>query len=314
MGTFYSVKIVKKSSGLKPGEHKNIQEGIEKTLQKINSQMSVFLETSEISQFNRLNSSDWFLVSESLAEVLQSAIRVSEKSDGYFDITVGTLVNLWGFGPEYQKQEVPAEEAIIEAREKTGFQNIEIRMNPARIRKANPLLNCDLSAIAKGFGVDEVGDYLDSQKIPDYLVEIGGEIRARGQSHLNRSWRIGIFSPGKSVGIQKVVALQEEFGLSLATSGDYRNYFEKDGIRYSHTINPRTGKPITHKLASVSVIHKECMLADAFATAINVMGPEKGFKLAEKEKLPVLMIIKTPKGFVEKMTFQFKEALASKGT
>ena len=305
MGTFYSIKVVRNSAGLKKDEYRSLQEGVEKTLQKINSQMSTYIETSEISQFNGLKSSEWFPVSEDLAEVLQSAAMVSQKSDGYFDVTVGALVNLWGFGPEHRNNQVPSEEDIAAARGKTGFRGVEVRLNPPRIRKTNPETYCDLSAIAKGFGVDEISEYLDSKKISDYLVEVGGEIRARGKNHLKRPWRVGISSPDNNMGIQKVIVLNENPGLSIATSGDYRNYFEKDGKRYSHTINPKTGKPITHKLASVSVIHQRCMLADAYATAINAMGPEEGFKLAEKEKLPVFMIIKTADGFVEKMTAGF---------
>lgn len=313
MGTFYSIKVVKRSSGFTEDRYADLKAGVEKNLQKVNSQMSTYLETSEISQFNRLTSSEWFPVSKELAKVVKSAVVISQKSDGFFDVTVGPLVNLWGFGPEHRNNEVPSEEAISAARKKTGFQGIEVQLDPPRIRKTNPQIYCDLSAIAKGFGVDEVSAYLDSKNIPDYLVEIGGEIRAKGKSHLNRSWRVGIHSPDNSLGIQKVVALDEGTGRSIATSGDYRNYFEKDGKRYSHTLNPKTGKPIDHNLASVSVIHRECMLADAFATAINVMGPEAGLRLAEKEDLPVFMIIKTKDGFVEKMTRRFNGLLESGG-
>jgi len=182
-------------------------------------------------------------------------------------------------------------------------------MNPPSIKKDIPGLYCDLSAIAKGFGVDKAAEYLESKNYKNYIVEIGGEVRTGGMKH-NRFWRVGIASPNGGSSIEKVIELKDA---SMATSGDYHNYFEKNGIRYSHTIDPAAGRPITHKLASVSVLHKFCCTADAYATAINVMGPEKGYEWAVKENLPVLLIIHDRGNrFVEKMTPQFKKYIPTR--
>ncbi|MCP5046639.1 MAG: FAD:protein FMN transferase, partial [bacterium] len=199
---------------------------------------------------------------------------------------------------------VPDEEQIKEAIGKTGYKKLSVRLSPPAVRKQDPVIYCDFSAVAKGFGVDKVAGYLDVKGYTDYLVEIGGEVRARGVNHKGQSWRIGIETPDGTRSLQKILPLKD---VSLATSGDYHNYFEKDGVRYSHTIDPTTGKPVTHKLASVSVIHRSCMVADAMATAIDVMGPEKGYRLAVKENLPVFMIVRQNNTFVEKKTPRFRE-------
>ena len=191
--------------------------------------------------------------------------------------------------------------------ERIGYQNLFVRQSPPSIKKKNPGIYCDLSAIAKGFGVDKVAEYLDSKGFVHYLVEIGGEVRAKGVKPGGQPWRVAIAVPDGSSSYQRVLLLKN---ISMATSGDYQNYFEKDGKRYSHTIDPCTGRPITHTLASVTVIHESCMMADALATAINVLGPGKGYELAIKENLPVFLIIKKRGGFVEKMTPLFEDILA----
>jgi len=191
-----------------------------------------------------------------------------------------------------------------------GYKNISVRLSPPAVKKRIKEIYCDLSAIAKGFGVDRLAEYLDSEKISSYLIEIGGEVRARGKNNYNKWWRIGIASPTNTFGIQKVIDLKNR---SMATSGDYRNYFEKDGIRYSHTINPKTGRPISHNLASVTVIDDSCLIADALATAINVLGPDKGYDFALKEDLAVFFVQKADNGFIEKSTPKFEKILDSRG-
>ncbi|KAA3657833.1 MAG: FAD:protein FMN transferase, partial [Calditrichaeota bacterium] len=184
-----------------------------------------------------------------------------------------------------------------------GQKHVTARSNPPAVKKEIPGIYCDLSAIAKGYAVDAVADYLIDAGFANFLVEIGGEVRAGGKKANGDAWRIGIASPVKSGGIQKVVRLSDT---GMATSGDYFNYFEKDGKRYSHTIDPVTGHPVTHKLASVTVIHPSCMTADGYATAIDVMGPEKGFEFAQDRNLAVFMIVRSNGGFVEKMTPEFE--------
>jgi thiamine biosynthesis lipoprotein len=311
MGTLYMVKIVKSGDEkFASGDEltKKVTADIENLLKKVNQQMSTWIEDSEISRFNRYKESQWFEVSSETALVIAEALRVSKESGGAFDITVGPLINLWGFGPEGTVKKIPGEEQIKKVMEKIGYQKLSVRLSSPAIKKEEPGIYCDLSAIAKGFGVDQVAGYLDSRGFSHYLVEIGGEVRAKGLNHKDQIWRVAIASPGPQGGspYQKIIRLKDA---SMATSGDYFNYFEKDGVRYSHTIDPTTGKPITHKLASVSVIHESCMTADAMATAINVLGPEKGYELALKENLPVFMIIRGKDGFIERMTLRFHEML-----
>jgi thiamine biosynthesis lipoprotein len=311
MGTTYMVKIVKpddKKLSFADEHIKRVTADIETLLKKVNEQMSNWLADSEISRFNRYKGAQWFEVSPDTTRVFAEALRVSKVSNGAFDITVGPLINLWGFGPDGTGKQIPGEEQIKKVMEEIGYQKLSVRLSPPAIKKEEPGLYCDLSAIAKGFGVDQVVEYLDSQGFFNYLVEIGGEVRAKGLNHKNQIWRVAIASPDPHGGspYQKVIQLKDA---SMATSGDYFNYFEKNGVRYSHTIDPTTGKPITHKLASVTVIHESCMTADAVATAINVLGPEKGYELAINENLAVFMIVRGKSGFVENMTARFEEMM-----
>jgi thiamine biosynthesis lipoprotein len=312
MGTTYRVKVVK-SSRWKPADTDKttqiLSAGIADCLDAVNRQMSMWREDSEISRFNRYRETTWFEISADTARVIAEALETSNKSGGAFDITVGPLVNLWGFGPAKEKREIPGEARIKEAMAKTGYQKLAVQLSPPSVKKEDPGIYCDLSAIAKGFGVDKVAEYLETQGFTDYLVEIGGEVRARGINHEGTPWRVAIASPSPdgSSGYQKVLFLQDA---AMATSGDYHNYFEKDGVRYSHTIDPSTGRPITHKLASVTVVQASCMTADALATAIDVLGPEKGYELALKENLPVFLVVRDKGGFVEKMTPRFQELLS----
>ncbi len=213
------------------------------------------------------------------------------------------MVNLWGFGPEYQANKIPDDEEIKEKKALTGYKKLSVKLSPPAVKKDIPEIYCDLSAIAKGFGVDKITMLLDSIKIENYMVEIGGEVRTKGKTQQNKLWRIGIEAPDSPTDIQRIIVISDN---SMATSGDYRNYYEKDGVRYSHTIDPLIGSPIAHKLASVTVIDKSSMIADGMATAINVLGPEEGYKFALREGLPVFMIVREKQGFVEKMTPEFK--------
>lgn len=310
MGTTYSIRIVLNGQLTAHLTEENLQSGIDQCLRQVNQQMSTYLGDSEISRFNQYQDRDWFPISSALMQVMTEAIEISKKSDGAFDITVGPLVNLWGFGPEYRPTLIPTEAEIQERKAQVGYQNLSIQQNPPAVKKSIPALYCDLSAIAKGFGVDQVARYLDSLAIMSYMVEIGGEISVKGLNYRGKKWQIGIAAPDTSFGIRKVIGLTN---VSVATSGDYRNYFEYNGVRYSHTIDPATGRPITHKLASVTVIQPNCMLADAWATAIEVLGPEKGYDLARAEELPVLLIVRDGSQFSEKMTPEFEKLWSKSG-
>jgi len=301
MGTSYNIKIiVSRTAGI---DQNQLHETVKQELQNINQLVSTYIEDSELSGFNQFGETEWFPVSKDLVDIMATAIDISRKSGGAFDITVGPLVNLWGFGPEHQRDEIPDAREIERRKTKVGYQLITVREDPPALYKTRSDVYCDLSAIAKGWGVDVIAQLLQSKKFHHYLVEIGGEVRARGYNFKGKPWQIGVSSPDEQFGIQRVIPLKD---LSVATSGDYRNYFEKGGVRYSHTIDPRTGRPITHNLVSVTVLHESCMIADAYATAIDVLGYQEGLQLAERENLAVLMITKQDSGFVETTSTRFE--------
>ncbi len=275
---------------------------LEHELRRINALMSTYQEDSEISRFNRSPTGEPFPVSEDLLQVVRLAREIHEDSGGAFDITVGPLVNLWGFGPDPATDRVPEPDAIEAARRRTGFHFLTI--GDTTLTRTGDIY-IDLSAIAKGYAVDQLSGILDAYGFQDYLVEIGGELRARGRNGRGEVWRIAVEKPESlSRSVYLTIDLQN---LAMATSGDYRNYFEVDGVRYSHTIDPRTGRPITHNIASVTVLDSETARADGYATAIDVMGLEQGMKLAAAKDLAVLVIIKTDGGFEEYTSALFQQ-------
>ncbi len=301
MGTYYRVTVASLRSSLEEGE---LKADIEILLDKINSQMSTYISDSELSRFNNYKNTDWFPVSVETAMVVSEGLKIHRLTEGAFDITVGPLVNLWGFGPPGGKNEIPSPDNINNALMKVGSRHLESRLSPPALKKDLIDLYVDLSGIAKGFGVDSIANFLETLGITNYIVDIGGEIKTSGRKNNETLWNIAIESPIiDNKAIHKFITLKDQ---SIATSGDYRNYFVKDGKRYSHEINPRTGQPIQHRLASVTVLDTSCMQADALATALIVLGPEEGFQLAEKENIAALFIIKEENGFLEKETSHFK--------
>lgn len=302
MGTNYSVTLPQPPTHL---NHSRLRTDIEGILTKLNDQMSTYRGDSELSRFNQSETTDWVNASEDLVAVIQTALGVSKLSDGAFDVTVGPLVNLWGFGPGQQDDRIPTSQEVAAALMRTGYQQLHARTSPPSIKKDEGHIYVDLSAIAKGYGVDKLAEHLDSLGVSDYLVDIGGELRAKGHNASGSAWRIAIEKPTPGErSIHEIISITEG---AMATSGDYRNYFEKDGKRYSHTINPKTGLPIAHKLASVTVINASTMYADAMATALLVLGPELGYSLAEREALAALFIVKSTNGFSQMSTSAFDQ-------
>ncbi|MDO6705263.1 FAD:protein FMN transferase [Photobacterium sp. 1_MG-2023] len=293
MGTYYSIKLIEQDG--MPSETA-LQQEIDRRLELVNDQMSTYREDSELSRFNQHQSSEPFAVSQDTATVVREAIRLSQLTDGALDVTVGPLVNLWSFGPEARPEVIPTAAELQARQQEVGIEHLSVDGN--RLLKDLPGLYVDLSSIAKGYGVDVIADYIASLGSQDYLVEIGGEIRLKGKNAEGVPWRIAIEKPTEdgSRAIQEVIEPGE---MAIATSGDYRNYFEENGVRYSHLINPKTGQPITNRVVSVTVMHPQCMTADALATAFSVMGEEKAMELANREKLPVLLIVSTDEGFKE---------------
>ena len=304
MGTYYSIRFI-------PGDGTpavaTLQAEIDKRLEQVNDQMSTYRPDSELSRFNSSREVDKpFPVSAATSEVVLEALRINRVTDGALDVTVGPLVNLWGFGPEGRPDKVPSTAELEQRRSWTGVDKLAVEGNA--LVKRIPQLYVDLSSIAKGYGVDVIADYLQSQHIENYMVDIGGEVRTRGHNGEGKPWRIAIERP--SAGVEQKAHLVIEPGeMAMATSGDYRNYFEQDGVRYSHTINPSTGKPIHHNLVSITVISPQCMTADGLSTGLNVMGPERGMALANLLGIPVFMIVKTDNGFEERYSEAFKPYL-----
>lgn len=302
MGTWYTVKYLPPVASERqlPNDQINLQ--IHAHLVRIDKLMSTYKADSEVSRFNVAKPGQWFAVSKETFEVISLAQRISEQTTGRFDITVAPLVDLWGFGPNYREDSVPDKEQITVLLNQLGFHNLELNQTELTIRKKTPL-RIDLSAIAKGFAVDQVADYLDEQDIISYMVEVGGEIRTRGTKPGDKPWRIAIESPYSQQ--QDVHLILDVNDRAVATSGDYRNYFEKDGRRYSHTINPQTGYPITHNLASVTVIGKSAVEVDALATAFSVMGVDQAMQYAKEYNVAAYFIVKEKEGFVAKASEAF---------
>ena len=297
MGTYYRVAIEIPGSEISNGQ---IADEIEALLAEINRQMSTYDPESEISRFNQSESLEWFPVSPNTAHVVQKSLYFSRKTGGAFDVTVGPLVNLWGFGPAGRLAVIPSAREIEEARSWVGFAHLETRISPPAIKKRIAELYVDLSAIAKGFAVDQISEYLSSIGMGNHLVDIGGELRARGKKADGTPWRVAIEQPQADGGsVQRIVNLSDG---AIATSGDYRNFFEVDGVRFSHEIDPVTARPITHSLASVTILTNNCTMADAWSTALMILGPDAGYDLASEEQLAALFIVKSGDSFKENAT------------
>ena len=283
MGTTYKVKVIGKRI-----DTSELKQKIEDEFEKINNQMSTWQKNSEISRFNRDQTIDWFKISDEFMLVLDASQKINRQTEGAFDVTVGGIVNLWGFGSSPRRSKVPEPDAIVERLSHVGPATFEINLSTVSIRKFDPKTQLDLSGIAKGYAVDAVVEILAEAKIKDFLVEIGGEVRAAGRRLDESAWRVAIEKPvNQSRSILLTVSLEDA---ALATSGDYRDYFEIGVKRYSHIIDPRTGNPPDNSVASVSVVSDEAMYADALATGLMVLGTDKALALAAKNNLAVMII------------------------
>lgn len=295
MGTTYHITVI--ADQLPPSD---IEQQIDHLLSKVDHSMSTYKKDSEISRFNRLNVGQQLEISQEFADVLQISREIWQLSEGAFDPTLGPLVDLWGFGPKATGDLIPSDQDITAALKKTGFDGVVLK--GLTLTKNKPVA-LDLSAVAKGYAVDIVSNYLEMNALPDYLVEVGGEIRVSGFNSEGMPWRVAIEQPQLLASVNKIVGLTD---MSIATSGDYRNYFERDGIRYSHTIDPRTGKPIDHNLASVTVLIDSCAEADAWATAFSVLGAQQSIELAEKLDLAMYMLVRQNDQFIASSSRRFK--------
>jgi thiamine biosynthesis lipoprotein len=288
MGSAWTVKI----AGRLPVPERVLREGVQAKFEAVNQALSTYRKDSALSLFNDEDGGEWVDIDAELAEVLAYGLGLAAASDGAYDLTVEPLVNLWGFGPDPARNRAPDAAAIAAARARVGWRRVEVDLTGSRARKA-PGVRIDLSSLGKGRGVDRVAAYLDSLGVADYLIDLSGKLRARGRNAAGSDWHVAVEQPapddptGMPRTVPAVVALRDS---SIATSGDYRRFFDSDGHHYSHLIDPRTGYPVTHATVSATAMAAGCMEADALATVFMLMAPDAALKLADQRGTPALLI------------------------
>lgn len=310
MGTSYQVQIVDMPGDI---EAEDLAVDISGLLRQLDTEtFSTYASNSELSRFNRHGINIPFVVSSAMMEVLLMAQEISALSGGAFDVTVGPLVNLWGFGPDLAVFEtVPAQSQIDGERARVGFQFLQISPSTQEIWKTRDIY-VDLSAIAKGYAVDQLAEYLDQAGVDNYFLEIGGELKIKGLKPGGESWVPAIEAPVEAVSQVYQIFYSRGDNIAIAGSGDYRNYFEEEGLRYSHEIDPRNGRPVTHELAAAYVIDESTARADALATTYMILGPDAAEDLASRQEQAVYFIYKSDGGgFEDYVSAEFNRYLGS---
>jgi len=300
MGTTYSVIV----PDLKRSDKAKLKSRIDSLLVDVNASMSTWDRDSAISRFNESESNDWTVVPKEFALVANAALQIAEKTGGAFDPTVGPLVKRWGFGAD-KSEDIPTSDEVLKLLEQTGFEKLTVDIEASSLKKSTSALQIDLNAIAKGYAVDLLAEEVSAFGYENYLVEIGGELRVSGVNADGELWRIGIERPEDSDDPMAQEGLYLSAG-GVATSGDYRNAFETEGVRYSHIIDARSGVPVSHNLASVTVVADSAMMADGWATALMVLGPDDGMKIADELKLACFFIVRDGlQGYVARDSAEF---------
>lgn len=289
----------------------DLEQRIAAELARLDATLTLWQPNSPPSRFNQQTSTDWTPVPADLARVVAVAREISDQSGGALDVTVAPAVVLWGFGPAASANQSPADDAVAAARARIDYRRLEARLDPPALRKIRPNVQIDLGAVGKGYAADRVADLLDSANVPDYLIAVGGELRARGHAADRRPWRVGIETPVPDVR-RVLLAVELPAGHGLSTSGDYRNFLEVAGERVSHEIDPRTGRPIpvARGPALVSVVHESSARADAWATALFVLGAEEGYALASRLGLAAVFVTRGDGKFETRMTAAFEKLVA----
>lgn len=303
MGTTWSVRFV----GPAAPDLSSWQHGIQAQLDAVVAEMSPWEPASDLSRFNRAEAGTWHVLPPACFEVLAHGLDVARRSGGACDPAAGALVNLWGFGPTGRYDEPgfqpPADAAVQAVREQGGWARLAVDAGTRRVLQPGGI-QLDFSGIAKGFGVDQVAGYLSGRGVRDHLVEVGGELKGTGVKPDGQPWWVALETPPGAALDDTVVALH---GLAVATSGDYRRFFEVGGHRHAHTIDPRDGRPVHNGVASVTVLHRACVLADAWSTALTVLGPDEGLALADREGLAAHTIVRGADGRVrERWSWAFE--------
>lgn len=302
MGTFWRISL----AGVAPERKASLQKAVQQQLDEDDRQLSTWKNDSVLSRFNQYRGSDPQPVSENMADIVSLSLRIGRKTAGAMDITVGPLVNLWGFGPDKQPVKEPTQAQIDAAKALTGLQHLRViqKAEGAYLQKDLPGLYVDLSTVGEGFATDHLARLMEKEGINSYLVSVGGAVLTRGKNAQGQPWKVAIQKPtDRENAVQAVVDLQ---GHGISTSGSYRNYYELNGKRISHVIDPTTGRPIQHKLVSATVIATTALEADGWDTGLMVLGEEKAKALALRENLAVYLIEKQGEGFSSWMSPQFK--------
>jgi len=284
MGTTWHLKISKPAAEVKTRELPKV---LQTRLNEIEGAITNWRD-SPLKRFNANPSTDWTEVPRELAEMVSFSLQLSKETQGAFDVTISPLVDLWGFGSKGHITEPPSDAAIAAAKQHVGWNKLEVRAHPATLRKSDPLLQINVSAMADGYAVDELTRILRRAGVKNFLLEIGGAVRAEGVNDEGKPWQVGIQQPFAQQG-EPTSALPLS-NQSLSTSGVYRQYFEKDGKRYAHVLDARSGRPIEHNLVSVSVITDSCFAADGWDTALLILGPVEGRALASKKEINALFL------------------------
>ena len=298
MGTTWSVKLVPGEEGLGPERSQELDKAIRDDLARINLLMSTWDPESELSRFNRSPSVEPFAVAPETAAVFRWAIELAALTDGALDVTMAPLVEAWGFGPaEGRVTDAPDDERVARLRERTGVHLLELDPEGRWVRKVRPDVQVDFSSLAPGYAADRLAALLERRGFPDFVVDVGGELVARGRNDRGEPWQIAIERPDARGRVAaRIVPVT---GTAIATSGDYRNYREVDGRRVTHILDPRTGRPIRHRLASVTIVDPLCVRADGLATALMVLGPDEAMALAERRQLAALLLVRSDGGGFE---------------
>lgn len=278
-----------------------LKSAVVESLDRVNDLMSTYKPDSDVSRFNRSESTDWVDVDAETATVVARALEISRQTDGAFDITVGPAVNAWKFGPDKSEFKPPTDQKIAQLQEIVGYQRLSVRTAPPALKKSLPRVQVDLSAIAKGYAVDRVAGSIGKLGYDRYMVEVGGELVTAGQRANGGPWIVGVEQPNEKDQrtVLRKIELEDQ---AVATSGDYRNFHEYDGKRYSHTIAPKTCQPVTHKLSVASIIASDCMTADALATAAMVMDSDTAHQFAKDNNFALLTYERSGDKMISAMT------------
>ncbi|VVQ28448.1 FAD:protein FMN transferase [Pseudomonas fluorescens] len=304
MGSRYSIQYVRHSST--PGP-KAVQAEVENILAEVDRQFSTYRSDSDIERFNALPADRCQVMPGPVLELIRVGEQLSLQSEGSYDLTVEPLLNLWGFGPQGREEKVPTAEALAEVRQRVG--HAHLRIDGDQLCK-DAAVEVDFNSIAAGYAVDTIATKLEAMGIHNYLAEATGELKAAGKKLDGSPWRIALEEPRDDQQVAERIIAVDGYGVS--TSGDYRNYFEQDGRRYSHTFDARTGAPVLHTLASVTVIHPSALMADGLSTLLLILGPERGWDYAETHDIGAFFVIRADTGFVTRTNQAFERLSGGK--